>query len=121
MIFKRKEQKAVPWWEPMQEVQHKYSRQLADRLNRQIAGVPVWVVRRYMFVLLLVLTAFNSTVLMHAMRQHWGWKVSPAATGRRQQLPPSIKPWRFDEKLYDSLEKQRPGLADTLKLLESIY
>jgi len=122
MFFKRKEWSYMSSWGKVHKMQRKYARRLADWLNRKIARVPHELVRQYVLVLIIVLTAFNGLVLMRAVSQYWDRKASSAASGRQQwRSDPPVRAWRFDDKLYDSLKKERPGLADTLKMLESIY
>jgi hypothetical protein len=122
MFFKRKKKEAALWWERMQALQRRYARRLADRLNRKFARVPHELKRQYVLFFLIVLTAFNGLVFLRAVGQHWGGKGSPAAPGRQLlRLGAPFRAWRFDDKLYDSLKKERPGLADSLKMLESIY
>ena len=121
MFFKRKEWHTGPWWGHVQKVQRLYARRLADRLNKKMAEVPFKRMRLYVVASLIGMAVLNGAMAVHFLGQHRSGLVSAASIIRRLQSVPPMKAWRFDDKLYDSLEKQRPGLADSLRMLEGLH
>ena len=105
----------------MQKVQRLYARRLADRLNKKMAEVPFKRMRLYVVASLIGMAVLNGAMAVHFLGQHRSGLVSAASIIRRLQSVPPMKAWRFDDKLYDSLEKQRPGLADSLRMLEGLH
>ena len=105
----------------MQKVQLKYARRWADRLNEKMAAVPVKKLRLYMVGSLIGMAVLNAAMAVHFLRQHRPGEVTASSLIRRLESVPPIRAWRFDDKLYDSLEKMRPGLADSLKILEGFH
>jgi len=121
MFFRRKQWTAMPWQHHVKNMRRRYARRLSDRLNRKLAEIPAEKMRPYVLVFLVMLTAFNLMVLLRAFDQLHGWKESPASSRLKFKSLQSIRAWHFDDWLYDSLKKQRPGLADTLKMFEHLY
>lgn len=105
----------------MQAMQNKYARRLADRLNRKVAVVPVKKMRIYLVSALIGMAMLNAAIAIHILSYRWHWSLPAEPFVVHWRVSPPVIPRAFDGKLYDSLKKQRPGLADSLKMLESIY
>jgi hypothetical protein len=118
MFFKRKKWRAAPSWEQVQKAQ---ARRLADWLNRKVATVPVKKKRLYVKACLAGVVLLYGTMAWYAIQRHR--TVSESATLTRWQFRTAspLKAWLPDDKLYDSLKKEWPGLADSLEMLERLH
>lgn len=121
MFFKRKEWRAEPWREQAQKMQRQYARRLADWLNRKVAVVPLKKMRLYMMMALVGVLALDGAMALHIIRRYRAVPAPAALTQWEFRAAPPFKAWDFNDKLYDSLGKVRPGLADSLKMLESLH
>jgi hypothetical protein len=121
MFFKRKERNYMSSWGHVHKLQRRYARRLADWLNRKVAVVPVKKMRIYLVSALIGMAMLNGAIAVHIIRYRWHWSLPAEPFEVHWRVSPPVIPRGFDEKLYDSLKKQRPGLADSLKILEGIY
>jgi len=121
MFFKKKEWSHMSYWGLAHQVKRKYARRLADWLNRRVAGVPVKKLRFYVAASLIGMALLNGAMGVHMIRQYRHGLVSVSSFIRHLPPVPPMRSLRFDDRLYDSLEKLRPGLADSLKILERLH
>jgi hypothetical protein len=121
MFFKWRKWRAEPWREQVQRLQRRYTRRLADWVNRKVALVPVKKMRLYVMIALAGMIVLDGAMALHIIRRYRGGPEAAELT--RWELRPVLpfKSWDFNDKLCDSLEKVRPGLADSLKMLESLH
>lgn len=133
MIFKRKVWAPPPWWVRVDEWQRKQAQRLAIRVGRRVSKIPVRRMRLYVILYVVAMIGLNVAGLLYAYRRplvrmptpDWApdrvvapfphWPVDPLEAYR--ELVGKVP---MDKNTLDSLAKERPGLADSLRALEGV-
>jgi hypothetical protein len=134
MFFKRRVWVPPAWWVRLDERQRVYARRLADWLARKAVKVPVRRLRVYVVLVLLGFAGLDLAVTMGWLRDHRGrnksvsvgWSAPlereagprPVMGQRMRELLEDIRRDPAKAKVLDSLLKARPGLADTLRMVD---
>jgi len=134
MFFKRRVWVPPAWWVRLDERQKVYARRLADWLARRAAKVPVRRLRVYVILVLVGFAGLDLAVTMGWLRDHQvrnkpvsvGWSAPveresgprPITGQSMRELLEDIRHDSVKAKVLDSLLKARPGLADTLRMLD---
>jgi hypothetical protein len=131
MFFKKRVWVPPAWWVRMNERQQRYARRLADWLGRKTAKVPAARMRVYVVLFLIGMAGLNLALVW---RQHSRALPVPLDIPGRVIIERPRPPVRVDlrhvldslrsdsvgSRVFDSLLRARPGLADTLKMVEAL-
>ena len=134
MWFKKKEGVAPAWWQELDERQKRYAQRFADYLGRKAVRVPGRRLRVYVVVALLLMVTVQGVTTFHSLHRGpsvqvpFGWPEqlvipAPGLPGTPEGFRVYLDSLRRDSvmgPMIDSLLRARPGLADTIRMLEGM-